>query len=363
LFLLEPNKILFLAPYPFGRVGSQRFRFEQYWDEINAHHEVRFQSFLLDSDFDVLYSHGNTFRKAFGILHGFVRRLFILFSIYNYNIVFIHREATPIGPPIFEWIIAKVFKKKIIYDFDDAIWLTNTSPENGIVSKLKCHWKVGMVCKWAWKITCGNDFLCDFAKQLNPNVVYIPTTLDLDKIVLHKTQNLKPKTFLTIGWTGTHSTLKYLNPILPVLQDLQKEIALNFLLIADKDPKLDLKNYTFIAWNKQTEWQDLAKIDIGIMPLESSEWEEGKCGFKALQYMALNIPAIASPTRANLQIISEGENGFICHTNEEWQTKLKRLLLDESLRKRFVKNGRENIKYHFSKTSWKATYLAILSEH
>lgn len=353
------NKILVLAPYPFGRVGSQRFRFEQYWDILSAKNEVRFQSFLDESDFDVLYTQGNTFRKAFGVLKGFVKRLLLLFSIHKYDQVFIHREASPIGPPILEWMIAKVFRKQIVYDFDDAIWLTNTSAENEIVSILKCHWKVEWICKWSWKVTCGNDFLCDFAKQFNQNTIYIPTTLDLDEIDLPKTQSPTPKTYLTIGWTGTHSTLKYLQAIVSVLQELQSEIDFNFILIADKNPHLVLKRYTYIPWNKKTEWEDLQKIDIGIMPLDNSEWEEGKCGFKAIQYMALGIPALASPTRANCTIIENGQNGFICSNDSEWKNGLKTLIQNAELQSVFARKGRETIETKFCKRVWVEKYEGL----
>jgi glycosyltransferase involved in cell wall biosynthesis len=353
------NKILVLAPYPFGRVGSQRFRFEQYWDTLNAKNEVRFQSFLDESDFNVLYTQGNTFRKAFGVLKGFVKRFLLLLSIHQYDQVFIHREASPIGPPIFEWIITKVFGKQIVYDFDDAIWLTNTSAENEIVSILKCHWKVAWICKWSWKVTCGNDFLCDFAKQFNQNVVYIPTTLDLDEIGKLGTLNVELGTNITIGWTGTHSTLKYLQSIVPILQEIQSEIDFNFTLIADKKPLLELKNYTFVPWNKKTEWEDLQKIDIGIMPLHHSEWEEGKCGFKAIQYMALGIPALASPTKANCTIIENGQNGFICSNVSEWKSGLKTLIQSAELQSVFARKGRESVENKFSKRVWAEKYEGL----
>ncbi len=90
------------------------------------------------------------------------------------------------------------------------------------------------------------------------------------------------------------------------------------LAIADKDPLLPIPQNTFLSWSKATEISDLEKIDIGIMPLPDDEWSKGKCGFKALQYMALEIPAVASPVGVNTTIIQEGINGFLCTTDEEW---------------------------------------------
>ncbi|MBC7391365.1 MAG: glycosyltransferase family 4 protein, partial [Opitutaceae bacterium] len=166
----------------------------------------------------------------------------------------------------------------------------------------------------------------------------------------------------TIGWTGTHSTLKYLDRLLPILKKLQKQYSFNFLVIADKDPKLDLENYSFQKWNKATEWKDLSGLDIGLMPLENTDWEEGKCGFKALQYMALGIPTIVSPTGANSKIISNGVNGFVCETNEEWKNKISTLLIDEEKRQTFSRKGRETVKNGFSKEAWESTYLSLFKE-
>ena len=355
------TKIFFLAPYPFGRVASQRFRFEQYWDVLEEHYKIEFQSFLSESSFNILYQKGRLLKKTAGVISGFLRRFFILFRLFRFDYIFIHREVTPVGPPVFELIIAKILRKRIIYDFDDAIWLSNTSGENMLAAFAKCHWKVKYICSWSVKITCGNDFLCDFAKKFNENVFYLPTTLDLDKISVLKNDSKSKTALKTIGWTGTHSTLKYLHSLVPILQDLQKHVVFRFVVIADKDPELPLENYEFKPWNKSTEWDDLATLDVGLMPLESTEWEEGKCGFKALQYMALGIPALASPTGVNKRIIASGVNGFICDSIEDWKKGILAVLNENALREQFSINGRKKIEEDYSKKAWAKMFVETLT--
>jgi len=135
-------KILILAPYPAKEAPSQRFRFEQYLPALTeAGFEIDFQPFIQLTTWQILYKPGHLLQKALGILKGFVSRKIILFKMGKYDYVFIHREVAPLGPPIFEWIIAKILKKKIIYDFDDAIWLANTSENNKIAAAFKWHHK------------------------------------------------------------------------------------------------------------------------------------------------------------------------------------------------------------------------------
>ncbi len=146
----DNKRILFVVPYPVGKAPSQRFRFEQYF-ELLAANGLPFDvaPFIDDKTWQILYKPGYAKEKVIGILTGFWRRVTLLFSLGKYDYLFIHREATPIGPPWFEWIAAKMLKKKIIYDFDDAIWIPNTSENNKIVAGIKWHHKVESICSWA----------------------------------------------------------------------------------------------------------------------------------------------------------------------------------------------------------------------
>ena len=166
---------------------------------------------------------------------------------------------------------------------------------------------------------------------------------------------------LNIGWTGSHSTLKYLNEIIPVINELQKDFDFNFLVIADKNPLLPFKNFQFIPWNVSTEADDLLKLDIGVMPLLADEWTEGKCGFKLIQYFACGIPAVASPVGVNKIIVEEGVNGFLCSTNADWKSSLQKLLADQFLRQKMGMAGRKKIIEYYSIQSQVAKFIQLFS--
>ena len=362
---MHKNKInlLFICPYPIGQSPSQRFRFEQYFDILKARgFSIEVRSFLSRSTWSILYKPGRLGYKVFGMLRGFAGRLSLLALVGRFDFIFIHREVTPIGPPVFEWIIAKILRKKIIYDFDDAIWLTDRATESKWLSLLKWRSKVSSICKWSYKISCGNQYLCAFAKNYNAWVILNPTTIDTEIVhnpaLYEKVASGKER--VVIGWTGSHSTLKYLESAVTILQQIELRFPnVQIAIIADRKPELNLKTLHFIPWRSQSEIEDLMTFDIGIMPLPDDLWAKGKCGFKALQYMALNIPALASPVGVNTSIIDDGRSGLLCTSNTEWEAALSRLIIDKKLRQEIGESGRQKVIDRYSVLSNSSNFLAL----
>jgi len=353
-------KILFVVPYPFGKAPSQRFRFEQYLSFLKENNwQYKFASFIDENTWQVLYKPGHTGQKVWGILKGFFKRFYLLFSVPRYDYVFIHREATPIGPPWFEWVVAILLRKKIIYDFDDAIWIPNTSANNKIVAGIKWHHKVGAICRWAYKVSCGNIYLRDYALQFNPNAVVNPTTIDT--INLHNIIKDQYTPKVIIGWTGTHSTMKYLDQVVPVLQKLEQQHFFEFWVISNQAPDLPLKSLVYKPWQKETEIRDLLSFNVGLMPLEDDVWAKGKCAFKALQYMALGIPALVSPVGMNTEVVEPGVNGYICNSFDEWYRALELLLQEPEARKKLGQVARKTIEAHYAVAANRTNFLGLFA--
>jgi glycosyltransferase involved in cell wall biosynthesis len=355
------SKILFIVPYPLKESPSQRFRFEQYFQILGqAGYYYDVQTFLDSQNWQLFFKPGNYFEKTLVLTKGFMKRFFILFKLREYDFVFIHREASPAGPPIFEWLLARVLRKKIIYDFDDAIWQTDRLTESTLLRLIKWRSKVGTICKWSYKVSCGNEYLQRYARQFNSNSFVNPTTIDTNKVhnrYLHS--HNRNQNVITIGWTGTHSTLKYLKEVETIfVRILDCNPHVEVTIIADKKPSFEFA-FTLIPWSKETEINDLLTFDIGVMPLPNDEWSQGKCGFKILQYMALGIPAIASPVGVNSQIIKDGVSGFLCNDEEEWFTKLTLLIHDKNLQRKLAIAGHEVVQKHYSVESNARNFLSF----
>lgn len=353
-----PNKVLFIAPYPYDRAPSQRFRFEQYFQYLDAEGiSWRVAPFWSERGWRVLYTRGRYLRKLLALLSGFIRRIGLLFELHRYDRILLHREATPIGPPFFEWMLSRVLQRRFCYDFDDAIWMPNTSEENKLAAGLKQHSKVPRICAWASCVSCGNAWLEDYARRHNSRTLVMPTTIDTD---YHVPPSRQSGTTLTIGWTGTHSTARYLETIRPVLRKIGEEVSITFLVISNQPPKQPDRFWRYARWDRAVEIQQLQQIDIGVMPLADREWEKGKCGFKALQYMALGIPAVVSPVGVNKEIIRHGHSGFHCSTAQDWYDTLMELVRNPELRKTIGTAGRDRVQKLYSAAANKERFLDLL---
>lgn len=374
-----PKPILILCPYPHGKAPSQRFRFEQYTE---GQSRIVQKPFWRDAEWPAIYRRGGVVKKAFATARAMLRRLILVFSIPKYSRVFVHREATPIGPPWVEWAAAKIYRKPLIYDFDDAVWLPNSSEANAKwVGKLKNHGKTKAILKLSHTVLAGNAFLADYARTCaSPltKIRIVPTTVDTERI--HRPardRNTLSQTPI-IGWTGTHSTLKQLEALFPVLEAVQRIHPFRFLLISDRPPKSAPGFVEFRTWRKETEIADLEEIDIGVMPLYNSDWERGKCGFKAIQYMALEIPAVVSHVGVNPEIAGNGQFAVLCpevngvastvspqspadfqNRVVSWETALTALLTHPNWRREFGKRGRTQVVKNYSVQAMEEVYREV----
>lgn len=279
------------------------------------------------------------------------------------DIIFIYREAFPLGTTYFEKRFANL-NKKIIYDFDDAIFLNDTSNANKKFSWLKNPQKTNKICNLADLIIVGNKFLYEYAKNYNENVVIIPTTSDLEKLNLKNliSNDKKNTNSICIGWTGSETTIKHFELAIPFLKKLKEKFKnkIYFKVVANRYDlqTLDVK---FVEWNIETEFEELLEFDIGIMPLPDDKWSKGKCGFKGLQCMSLKIPVVMSAVGVNFEIIQNGENGFLADTENDWINYLSELIENKKLREQIGQQGYETVKQKYSFEAWKNDYLKLYS--
>lgn len=352
--------VLLLCPYPAGSVPGQRFRYEQYLEKLRAHgFDFDVESFLDESAMRILYTRGNYLLKTLHVLKGFARRLGMLTRVRDYDFVFLHREASPVGPPVIEWALFGL-GCKVIYDFDDAIFVAQKSKANPFMPYIRCAWKVGYNARHARVVGVCNPYLVEWVRQRNPRVELIPTTIDEN---YHKPSDSsgERRGRPVIGWTGSHSTAKYLDLVRASLLDLQRRHDFEFRVICDHDPGFpELKNYRFVKWRQETEVEDLSAFDIGLMPVPDGEWERGKVGFKAIQYSGLAMASVVSAAGSGREVVVDGETGYaVANDAASWTAALERLLADPELRREMGRVARSYILKKYSVGANVANYLRL----
>lgn len=363
---MKPKRVLYFTTHRLGRSPGQRFRFEQYLDYLAQHGCENTLSNLLSERNDVVFYKRSHYLKKFIIfINSWLIRIKDIKRIKEFDLVFIYRECIMSGSTFFERKMKKAGTKMIL-DFDDAIWLYDVSEGNRKLGWMKRPSKTEEIIRLCDRTIVGNNYLADYARQFSNNVVIIPTTLDTElfkRIEMNRNKNL-----ICIGWTGSSTTMKHFALAVPFLKKIQNKFQnkIYIKLISDVSfitIDFDIK---FCKWNKETEVEDLCEIDVGIMPLPDDEWARGKCGFKGLQYMSLEIPTVMSPVGVNTEIIQDGENGFLASTDEEWVTKISALIESPELRERLGKAGRKTVveKYSFeaNKEKWLQAFHSVLND-
>ena len=336
-------RVLALVPYPVDRAPGQRYRIEQ-WAPFLCRGGVRvtLSPFLTRRGMDLLYERGYAAAKVQEILRGYFKRLSDVLWWSSADVIFVYREAALLGPAWIEWLLTR--RRPLVFDFDDAIYLSDTSQANAWARRLKPATKVDTICRIARHVIVGNEFLASFAKDRAREVTVVPSTIDTDFYqVRERARNPVP----VIGWTGSVTTVRYLTTLAPMLRRLREKWEFE-LLVVGATVALDGLTVRCIPWQAATEPEDLRELDVGLMPLPDDEWSRGKGGMKALQYMALGIPPVVSPVGANASIVRDGVNGFHARTDGEWIDRIALLLGDEALRRSFGQEARKTIEESYS---------------
>ena len=359
-------KILIIADHRLNRSPSQRYRFEQYLDYFKSQgFDWELSEIITENDDKVFYAPGNYMAKAWILLKSIFIRFKDLQRAKNFDIIFIQREALLLGSSYFE---KQFFKKhKVIFDFDDSIWLLDTSPENKKFEFLKNPDKTKINIAHSHAVIAGNQFLANYAKQFNKNTIVIPTTIDTEfhipKPELRGFDSAQPdKEKIVIGWSGSISTIKHFEMAISALKQIQTQYPnkIEIHVIGQGSYSHPEINVISKNWSSKTEVDDLNCFDIGIMPLPNDEWVKGKCGLKGLSYMACGIATIMSNVGVNSDIIEHGKNGFLAETEQEWVNCLSLLIENSDLRHKIGQAGRETVVKNYSVNAHKDTYVGVL---
>lgn len=351
-------KVLALVPYSLGSAPGQRYRYEQWAPYLKEQGiELTFRPFSTSGLDAILYKPGLYATKGLAMLSRLVRRAFDAWEARDFDVVLVQREACLIGPAWAERV-ARIRRPAFVYDFDDAIYMPYVSPTHRHLSYLKFPWKTASLCRMAHMVVAGSPFLAEWARQHNPRVHLVPSTVSLRSYVPRP--GAPPPGRPVVGWTGSHSSVQYLLRLAEPLRRLGRRVPFRLLVIGGGEVNLPGVEVESRPWRSETEVQDLWDMDIGIMPLPDEPWAHGKCGMKAIQYMGVGLPAVVSPIGVNRNIVTPGIDGDHATTDEEWLQALERLLRDDEVRRRMGAAAYRTVTSRFSAEAHAPRVAALL---
>ncbi len=344
-------KILVLTKY--GSLGgSSRYRFYQYLPYLKSQDFDITLAPLLDNQYVTGINKGS--RNFTNVLLSYFQRLTKLISDRDYDLLWIEKELMPYVPAWFERILIGNIPYAV--DYDDAQFHAYDYYGSKLTKLLLSH-KIDRVMANARLVVAGNAYIASRAKKAGAkNIEIIPTVIDLDR---YSIKNDARNRNFNIGWIGSPSTSVYLKSIQSVFEDLSRQQDCTLTLVGPGNLILGDLDLNIKDWREQSEVEDIKSFDVGIMPLDSTPWEEGKCGIKLIQYMACALPVVGTPIGVNQEIIAHGVNGFQANTLAEWTDYLSKLANDPRLCVQMGAEGRAMVesKYCLQVTAPKLAQL------
>lgn len=360
----QSRSILVICPFPLDIAPAQRLKYEQYFDHWRASgYSVTVSPFMSRRLFDAAWKKGHLATKILGTLAGTLRRWRDLLRISRFDLVYVFLWVTPLGTNWTERLVRRL-AKKLVYDIDDNVHLgqqidAKFNP-NPLIQILKSRAKPLFLMRTADHVITSSPFLEETARRLNRNgrATYITSSVDVHHFRPRAKRPDNPK--CVIGWTGTFSSQPFLEQMAPMLRRLRETHEFEFRIVGNfafAMPGVDLK---VVRFDKTREIADLDHFDIGVYPLADDPFVYGKSGLKAIVYMAMGLPVVASAVGTTPLLYEHGEIGFMVRNDDEWLEALRMLIDRPELRERMGRTARRVAVNHYSREAVQQQYLRIL---
>ena len=335
--------ILFLSKY--GRLGaSSRLRTFQYIPFLTQFEiDAKVSPFISDSQLRLKYL-GGKYDYA-SLCRSYLHRTVDLLKCKHFDLVVIEKESLPWLPASFEKFLLR--NVPYVLDYDDAVFHNYDMHPSKIV---RFFWgrRLDRLMRSAKLVIAGNTYLANRAHNAGSSwVEHVPTVVDIRRYAL-KVGSLTRSMIPRIVWIGSPATVHYLELVREPLCKLATRVPFILRVIGAPAPSFSGVEVESFEWSEASEAERIVECDIGIMPLLNTPWEQGKCGYKLIQYMACGLPVVASSVGVNSDIVLPDHNGFLASSHNDWISALFVMLCDEKMRRQFGLNGRSLVESRYS---------------
>ncbi len=258
----------------------------------------------------------------------------------RFDVVFLQKML----PSLLYVQILRLVAKKLVFDFDDAIYYKPNNPGE-LRGRQRLRRFKNMVRK-ADLVIVGNSILAEEAQNYNEHCRVLPSAVEIRNTAV-KDYEIRTEKFV-IGWVGNESNLAYLEELAPVFQKLAKQYEIQVRIISSRAVYIPDVETLFIPWDVKTQESHIAQFDVGVMPLHDYPHSRGKCAYKALQYMAAGVPPVVSDVGINSRVVEHGVCGFVVQELKDFDVFIEKLIIDRSLLARMGSAAKIKVAEQFS---------------
>jgi len=297
---------------------------------------------------------------------GALGRLARLLSVGRFDVVVIHRDLLPRGNGFALRLLHRA-KVPWVYDFDDAVYLSPRDyvdadeTSRGRMATGKDPREIEAIATGATVVLAGNETIAAWARDRGARDVRVqPTPVDTDVF----RPPLVPAAHGgggVVGWIGSPTAAYCVRSLRAALGRLGRRRRYELRIVGAGEP-VEVPGVATVerAWDLDSEADEYRALQVGLYPLPDNEWTRGKCGYKALAYMASGAVPVVSPVGASAAIVEHGVRGFHATTDDEWVGHVDRLLGDPELRAEMSVRGRAFVEEKFSVRALQESFAQAL---
>ena len=248
--------------------------------------------------------------------------------------------------------------KKLIFDFDDAVWLRDSYSGKGFDDRRRAGRFRGVVAACDLVIA-GNGYLADHARRFTAAPVeVIPTCVDVTRYTPAEHADTRG---VRLVWIGSRSTLRGLDRFRAVLEQLGQGVpGVRLRLVCDEFLQFDHLHVEKCPWAEATEARALAECDVGVSWVPDDPWSRGKCGLKILQYQAAGLPVVTNPVGVHTELVQPHRTGVLATEPHEWVEAVRTLAAQPLTRRVYGAAAREQVTRDYSVTAGALRWVAAL---
>lgn len=208
----------------------------------------------------------------------------------------------------------------------------------------------------------ASDIMCAYSERalyerdvlpyLDKSQIELKPDIKLQKRLLKKLES-EDKDIVKIGYfSGSITHNDDINLILPILNKMMaRNERAHLYFVGELDIPAELDEFKerihalpFVNWWELPRL--IASVDINIAPLDDTIFNRAKSENKWVEAALVRVPTIASRVGAMEKMISHGETGLLCSTEDEWLEAFDLLINDEKARKKLAERAYKFVHEH-----------------